>query len=576
MAKYSYQIQALDKIYEKILPSDLTLHNNLHMLCFLFINETINIYSLADIIDDRYFRCTEFSYLNENIKIGFLLYTIKENNFVIEDYLLYHIDKKYFNDVTENDEIFDSFSILNEYKCLCYQLKNRENSIESNRLKQLYISKPIFNLKRNSIRGENKWVFLNIFNEYFCYCTGINCLKRNISQNCKYYFYLYLIDKNKNVYEKTDFLLMDFIFKRYTTDDVFPIFEGMINKNLSAHYMTENEEIYEKYCKKKNFCDLIIHADDKSYKINDNFLERHFTLILKLRQVISSVGVNINFINNLFYNIDYISYICVGHGVSFFKYYLYNKYYGPSNFDKLLIPDSNILISPVLENGWKDENLIKLNLPRWERYNSVNKFGELNENSIFIMFTWREIKNNCKISPYYIKNIIKLLNAKKLIKSLIKHNITLYFTLHHKMLLYKKKFEKIEGMQYIEENKIAECLSKTKLIITDYSSIIFDMIYQKKPYIIFIPDAKDPTIQKNYFDFCYKIINQFKYNDFKFENIFFDIKSTINKIIYYIDNDFKIDRKLRKQYYRFNFTKGPIIDNFINILLNIKSNSKIY
>ena len=40
---------------------------------------------------------------------------------------------------------------------------------------------------------------------------------------------------------------------------------------------------------------------------NGNFLEKHFTLILKLKQVLSSVGVNINFINNLFYNIDYIT-----------------------------------------------------------------------------------------------------------------------------------------------------------------------------------------------------------------------------------------------------------------------------
>ena len=295
---------------------------------------------------------------------------------------------------------------------------------------------------------------------------------------------------------------------------------------------------------------------------------------MKLKQVISSVGVNIDFINNLFYNIDYISYICIGHGVSFFKYYLYKKYYGPSNFDKLLIPDSNRLTSVALKYGWKEENLIKLNLPRWDKYNFANKLGNLNSNSIFIMFTWRELKTNGKISKYYIKNIIKLVKKKKLIKNLLKHNITLYFSLHHKMLQYKNIFEKIGNLNFIEENNIGECLSKTKLVISDYSSIIFDMIYQRKPYIIYIPDAKDNEIKENYLDISYNIINQFKYNEFKFENVFLDISATINKIIYYIDNNFKLDRNLRKFYNTFNFTKSFVIDDLINSLLNIKYNDK--
>ena len=328
--------------------------------------------------------------------------------------------------------------------------------------------------------------------------------------------------------------------------------------------------------KKKN-CDTIILADDKSYKINDDFLERHFTLILKLKQVISSVGVNINFINNLFYNIDYINYICVGHGVSYFKYYLYKEYYGPSNFDKLLIPNSDRLISAAIKNGWKNENLIKLNLPRWEKYNIVNTpvigSGNIKLNSIFIMFTWRELKKNKTISPDYIQNILRLLTNENLINNLSNHNIILYFTLHHKLIKYKEEFKNIKHITYIEENDIAECLSKTNLIVTDYSSIIFDMIYRRKPFIIYIPDSKDTMIIDNYLDYCYNIIINFKLNDFKFKNIFFDIESTINKINYYIDNGFKLERKMIKFYDEFNFESGPIIDKFINYILELKSNN---
>ena len=129
--------------------------------------------------------------------------------------------------------------------------------------------KPFGNLKRNFINSENNWNFLNIFNYYFCYCKGISCLNIKISNICKYFFYIYIIDINRNVYEKTDFLFMDFILKKYSSDDVYPIFQEMINKNISSHYLTEKKKIYKKYCKGKKVCDTVIYVKEKSYKIND-------------------------------------------------------------------------------------------------------------------------------------------------------------------------------------------------------------------------------------------------------------------------------------------------------------------
>ena len=393
----------------------------------------------------------------------------------------------------------------------------------------------------------------------------------NVSENCKYFFYIHLIDINQNVYKKTHFLFIDFIFKIYSSDDVFPIFEEMIKRKLDAHYLSEKEDIYKNYCYKKKFCDIVLQANIKHYKINDVFLEKHFSLILKLKMVFSSVGVNINFINNIFYNIDYITYICIGHGVSFFKYYLYKYYYGPQNFDKLLIPNSKKLISVPLKYGWKEENLIKLNLPRWNKYDirckSINKYETIESNSIFIMFTWRELKKYGNISLFYINNIIKLINNEKLINHILLNNLTIYFSLHHMIHKYQNLFNFSNNVKYIEENKIAECLSKTQLVVTDYSSIIFDMIYRRKPYIIFIPDLKDPLIKYNYKDFCYNIIKNLTLNDFDFQNIYFDISSTVNKINYYIDNNFELDMKLKDFYEEFNFTNGNSINELINYCL---------
>jgi len=554
-----------------ITPSELTLYYNLHILCFIKNNNSVNIYSLPNIEKDKYFKCTEFSYKYEKLKIGIIVYKTNSNGFILTDYNLIYLEKNFYKYIYESDDIFDISILLNEYNFILEQIHNENSMIETRRLKKSYLLEPFNILKRNMKNLENEWNFFNIFNEYFCSCKGERCLKKIISKECKYYFYLYIIDNNNDVYKKKDFLLMDFILKKYSSDDALPIFEEIINQNLTAHYLTEDENIYEKYCFNKKKCDLVIHVDKNNYKINDDFLEKHLTLILKLNKVISSVGVNITFINNIFYNIDYITYICLGHGISYFKSYLYKNYYGPTNFDKLLIPNSNKLIYYAIKYGWKEDNLIKLNLPRWDKYNiekyTLRNEGKIKSNSIFIMFTWRELQTSKNISIYYIKNILNLLKNEKLINEIFEFNITLYFSIHHKFLKYKKDFIINNNIEYLEENEISECLSKTNLIVTDYSSIIFDAIYRRKPYIIYIPDAYDPKIKINYLKQCYNVIKKFKYNQFPYENIFFDLNSTINKINYYIENKFKLDRKLVELYDEFNFKKDNSTKKLIEYLL---------
>ena len=512
--KISYAINAFDFSNNLILPSDLALIYNLHIICFLKINNNNNIYSLANIEEDRLFKCTEFLNLHENFHLGVIIYKIDKKGFIKNDYKLFYLNKRIFNYDTKDDDIFNITKLVNQYNYSFNQSQNEE-IIKESKLKQLYILKPFGNLKRNFINSENNWNFLNIFNYYFCYCKGISCLNIKISNICKYFFYIYIIDNNRNVYEKTDFLFMDFILKKYSSDDVYPIFQEMINKNISSHYLTEKKKIYEKYCKGKKVCDSVIYVNEKSYKINDEFLENHLTLILKLDKVISSVGVNITFINNIFYNIDYITYICVGHGVSFFKYYLYKEYYGPNNFDKLLIPNSDLLISCTKKYGWREENLIKMNLPRWDKYNhekrQIRGKGNMNENSVFFMFTWRELKTNKNVTLSYFENIIKILNNEILINKAKENYITLYFSIHHKFIKYKDDFTINQYIKTVGEDDISDCLSKTSLIVTDYSSIIFDMIYRRKPYIIFIPDAYDPEIKINYLKTSYNIIISFYY-----------------------------------------------------------------
>ena len=125
-------------------------------------------------------------------------------------------------------------------------------------------------------------------------------------------------------------------------------------------------------------------------------------------------------------------------------------------------------------------------------------------------------------------------------------------------------------IKYIEQNTISECLSKVNLVITDFSSIIFDLIYRKKPFIIYIPDINETEIESNYKKNYYELINNFKNGIFNFENIYFNINNTIDKIIYYINNDFNLDYNIKNLYDNLGLKSDNNINNFIDYLINLK------
>jgi hypothetical protein len=61
----------------------------------------------------------------------------------------------------------------------------------------------------------------------------------------------------------------------------------MINQNFSAYYLTQNTDVYAKYCKMKSKCLKILPVFERREIIDGNFIEKYLTLILKLKAVIS-------------------------------------------------------------------------------------------------------------------------------------------------------------------------------------------------------------------------------------------------------------------------------------------------
>ena len=574
IVEVKYNFSFLDENNAIIKPSDLIYYYNLHTICQIKKIENGNyISSLANINLNKYFNCIEYININELVEFGILIYIEDEIDNYYENKTFYYFNSEIINYnkiYFQNDIKFIPFLLEKQYISLIKESINYNfEKNKTQKLKYSFIQKPIYKTKYNINIDDNNWNFTNIYNYYFCFCKGLNCSYKNISQICKYKFYLYLIDNNRYLYNKTDYLLADFLGTFQSSDDAYPIFTELIKQNKKAYYMTRKKDIYEKYCHNMKKCEIIINT----IYINGNFLERYFELFLRLKAVIA--GSEFYSLDNIFYNLEYITFICLTHGINYFKPFLYDNYYSFQKYNKIVTSTSNKIINLTKKYGWDDENIIKICFPKWDKYDLYQEIYNLKgnsnfNNSIFLFFTWRNwinITNKVNISSYYFKNIFKLMNNKLLIKEINKYNITLFFSLHHMFERYRKNLNTYKAnMQFVYQNKISDCLMKSNLIISDFSSILFDAIYQRKPYIMFIPDGEDPNINLFYdFDYC-NIINSLKNGTIYFENKYFNINEVINKIIYYIKNNFKIEEYLKIFYDSFEFKCGNNTQKFINYL----------
>ena len=82
LVKIVYKIGFFDENNNLILPSDLALYYNIHILCYIHISkENINISAIPSIFANKYYECIEFINLNENIKLGNIFYSYDNENF---------------------------------------------------------------------------------------------------------------------------------------------------------------------------------------------------------------------------------------------------------------------------------------------------------------------------------------------------------------------------------------------------------------------------------------------------------------------------------------------------------------
>lgn len=582
-----YYINLYDQNYYLIKPSNLPLLYNLGILCdFYSFSTKENIYSIANIFENKKFYCVEYSKLSEHVKFGIKVYKIKEIGEKTEFSELFFFSDKIINinktPAIQNNYHFDVISINKKYNKLLLKINEQKKKLftkEFNNLLQSYIQPPLCFLKEDIAQFDGKWSFHNIYNNYFCFCKGESCLNINSYnmhgyQMCKYNFYLTIIDNNKYLYSKTDYLLSDFFDGNIEPSDAFPIFKEMIKKQLKAHYITMSWDIFSEYCLKKPICLNNYQIIYGIKRIDGDVLEKYLDLFLKLKVVVAAEKYD--GIDNFFYNIDYITYIFLGHGVQYIKSYLYNDYLSPKNYNKMLLPPSNKFISLALQAGWKNEDIIKITCPKFDNYGiykkkiSFQNNYEKNESSIFLMFTWRKMKKGKNISSLYYDNIYNLLNNTILNDYFDKNNVKFYFCFHH--ALKDKKIIPLENenIKFISQNEISILLKNSCLIITDFSAILFDAIVQRKPLILFIPDGLDPNLKEIYTEEYFEVITKIKNGFIDLNEIFLDLEQAINKIIYYIENGFELEKEKLNFYRQFKLTNKGNTKKFIRYIMKLE------
>lgn len=200
--------------------------------------------------------------------------------------------------------------------------------------------------------------------------------------------------------------------------------------------------------------------------------------------------------------------------------------------------------------AYLDSEVILTGLPRYDL------LQDRREKMILVMPTWRKycFDYDSRVDPCwirkegareseYVRFYSALLTDERLLNALREYGYTLLFADHDLMNELAPDAAQSDSVRFVRgENKnYSELFSKGALLLTDYSSTMFDFVYLRKPvlYTQFDRDLffESHTYRKGYFD----------YEKDGFGEVCYDLKSTVDAIIGYLREDCKLKEKYRER-----------------------------
>lgn len=155
----------------------------------------------------------------------------------------------------------------------------------------------------------------------------------------------------------------------------------------------------------------------------------------------------------------------------------------------LFVVSTNAEKQTIVDNfGYEPDEVINTGLPRWD----VLKDKSDGNREILIMPTWRSWLDSVPDRDFeesdYFRNYMELLNSEHFSAVLEKYDLQVNFYLHAKFQEYADNFKTISKRIHLisfGEVAVNEMLMRCRMLITDYSSVCWDVLYQDKPSLFY-------------------------------------------------------------------------------------------
>lgn len=205
----------------------------------------------------------------------------------------------------------------------------------------------------------------------------------------------------------------------------------------------------------------------------------------------------------------------------------------------------------IKQNFGYPENAIQMTgMPRFDALHDGKVIG----GRILIMPTWRywfNLKSKKNVdtdaefeTSEYLQRWIELLCCLEMENLIKKYNLEVIFYLHRNMQNRIEEFYKIKTPVIIASWKkydIQNLIKTSEMLITDYSSVFFDMVYMKRPVIFYQFD------EEKYRKYQYTE-GYFDYHNNVFGNTYFTKEGIFDELENIICNKFKPSKNFLKEH----------------------------
>ncbi|WP_144559473.1 CDP-glycerol glycerophosphotransferase family protein [Shouchella miscanthi] len=397
-------------------------------------------------------------------------------------------------------------------------------------------------------------------------------------------------------------------FKEYMAFIIYQLFYRFIGKKVwlihekFSETAQDNSFYFFKYCYEKHpekKVYYVIKKESADVRNLEPFKDRvvhfmsfkHLVYLLSAKVIISSEAKGHGYAWRVSQGIikeklNNKSYIFLQHGVLGLKKVDSTFNYQTANSARLFIVSSDFE-KKIVKNyfGYPESRISVTGLARWDNLKDTslsNKEGKSKE--IVLMPTWRnwleEVEETTFLKSNYYISYSQFLNSKELGDLLVQNSLTLNFYVHPKFMPYVEKFssasKNINIIRFGDES-LNHLLMRASLLITDYSSVAWEMYYQKKPVIFYLFDLDEykakqgayMNLKKDLFgDLAFKPEELLQQIDTYAKNGFNEKKhfaSKRNKYFKYMDqeNSKRIYEDIQRNESTFN-KKSPVLSQIKN------------